>query len=228
MKKHEVDLEGIHFCTGCNLQGVRINTHDRVRDLICSIFSYCGIGIRKEQRNAFRSVDPDAGLRSDITLYRLPSRAPGAYHVDIRITSPVPASVHSQLTVSQATQPFRAGKKSICEKKKKYKVLVEQCQMKFIPIVFEISGKMDANFTALLREVLGFASEERQIPLGPLWHYWVSALMVCLQKHLMEGVQTRSFSLNSRGFTETFESSRSTVHEIDYLDVSPSDRVDDR
>jgi len=217
MKKHPVDLQGIHFCTGCNMQGVRIHTHDRVRDLLAKIISYCGIGIRKEQRNAFRGADPDSNLRSDITVYGIPSRGHGTYHIDLRITSPVPANNRDSLTCSQAAQSFRAGNQALREKINKYEVIVEKNQMKFIPVVFELSGKLDDGFRHLLKEILHHASNEKQIPFGCLWKYWISTLMICMQRHLVEGIQTRTYALNGRGFKDTYETSRGVIQEIDYL-----------
>jgi hypothetical protein len=223
LKKCPIDLQGVHFCTGCNLEGVRNRTHDRVRDLLLSIFSFCGIGVVKEQRHSFRGDDPECGMRSDITLFGIPTRGPGTYHVDVRITSPVPANRNSGLTSSQASSPFRAGNKSVAEKNHKYRVIVEKNQMKFIPIVFEITGRMDPNFRELLREVLRFAADVKQSPFSSLWIYWTSALMTCLQRNLIEGIQTRAFSLNGRSFRESVETSRTAIREIEYRNVGVQD-----
>jgi hypothetical protein len=162
-------------------------------------------------------------MRSDITLFGIPTRGPGTYHVDVRITSPVPANRNSGLTSSQASSPFRAGNKSVAEKNHKYRVIVEKNQMKFIPIVFEITGRMDPNFRELLREVLRFAADVKQSPFSSLWIYWTSALMTCLQRNLIEGIQTRAFSLNGRSFRESVETSRTAIREIEYRNVGVQD-----
>ena len=49
-----VDKEGLHFCSGCSFDGVRINTHDRIRDQISTIMRYSGSFTRQEQSTVFR------------------------------------------------------------------------------------------------------------------------------------------------------------------------------
>jgi hypothetical protein len=219
MKNHSIDAQGIHFATGCNRQGVRIQTHNRVRDMVATILRYCGIGVRIEERSPFRGADPENAMRSDITVFGIPSRGAGKYHIDIRITSPVPPNL-ALLTAKEALISFRAGVKSLKEKNRKYRGVVEANGMKFIPMVFEITGKMDFGSRNFLGEVLSFASEDRRIPFIVLWRYWISALMVCLQKNLMEGVQTRAFDLNGRGWKDSRETSAGMIREIDYLNGS--------
>ena len=68
-----VDLQGLHWCTGCNYDGVRINTHNLVRDQIAKILRYCGVNIIIEEQHAFAGNNPDTNRRPDLTAFNLPT-----------------------------------------------------------------------------------------------------------------------------------------------------------
>ena len=44
------DVYGIHFCSGCNKDGVRIQTHDRIRDQFEKILQYGNIQKVREKK----------------------------------------------------------------------------------------------------------------------------------------------------------------------------------
>ena len=157
-----VDRFGNHFCTGCTKDGVRIATHDAVRDRVATIMNYCGIFTTTEEKNLFRETDPDDAKRTDISALNLPGRT-AKQLLDIRITSCIPSIYPESLTLKQAKIPLRAANSSFKEKMKKYEKRAKDIGLGFIPIVFETTGRMHPDTRALLVEVIQKAATEKGV-----------------------------------------------------------------
>jgi hypothetical protein len=189
-----LDLNGIHLCTGCNKSGTRINTHNRIRDHVGDLLSYCGFSNKVEERDVFRGDDPDNGTRPDISVLNIPLGSEAKTHLlDIRLTSPVPDT--RTITMSQATQHGRAGKTAFKQKCSKYAGPAASNDLGFLPIVFEITGQMHPESKKLFEVAIKHAAENRNIPYSTLWHYWTSALMVALQRNLADGIIKRCLDI---------------------------------
>ena len=207
------DVYGLHFCSGCNKDGVRIQTHDRIRDQFERILRYCDILTVREERNVFRGVDPDNGKRPDISALNLPGKTIKQL-LDIRLTSPVPATNPENLLMPQAVIPLRAAKKAYDEKMRKFNEDANNSNLGFIPIVFEITGKMHPVTRDLLHQVIQQKARLKVAPFAAMWKYWVSSLMVTLQKKLVEGILERCSNIYGGKFDVTHESTRQTIIEI--------------
>jgi hypothetical protein len=211
-----VDRFGNHFCTGCTKDGVRIATHDAVRDRVATIMNYCGIFTTTEEKNLFRETDPDDAKRTDISALNLPGRT-AKQLLDIRITSCIPSIYPESLTLKQAKIPLRAANSSFKEKMKKYEKRAKDIGLGFIPIVFETTGRMHPVTRALLVEVIQKAATEKGAPFASVWKYWISSLMIALQVNLSEGIFERCSNIYGRMFDETFESRQEVIVDIDYI-----------
>jgi hypothetical protein len=212
-----LDAQGVHLCTGCNQQGTRINSHDRVRDQIVTILSYCGVSTKTEERNCFRAQDPDNEMRADISAFNLPDHG-GTVLLDVRLTSPVPAN-DGPLTRRAAARRFRAGELSFKEKRRTYQALAERSNLGFEAIVFEITGQMHESTRLLLDSCLRQAARIRNAPFKVLWHYWISTLMFTLQRNMADGILQRSADIYGRKFKEFYETSPETIEGFEYLNV---------
>jgi hypothetical protein len=209
-----VDQEAIHWTTGCSYDGVRIATHDLVRDHIGKILRYCGANTRSEERFAMQTpIRPDSNERPDLTVHNL-AESNKPHFLDIQITSPVPAC-GGPISAAHAQTPLRAASSAAKDKERKYRDAVQATGFGFIPIIFETTGSMTSDTLKLLRNNIQAAAKDKGIPFGTLWQFWISSLQVVLQRSLAAGILKRSSSLRGRT-TGTFETSQWHIAEFDY------------
>jgi len=182
--------------------------------------SYSGIAAKLEETNIFRDRDPDCGLRADISVFEAPGKKT---LLDIQITSPVPANTGT-ITTKEAELKFRAGNLAYAKKNNKYKLHASTSDFGFLPIIFEVSGQMHPLTTRFLSDALERAAKARQIPFRCLWHYWISSLMITLQRNLAEGISRRCMDIYGRKFSNYFENSKETVLNFDYVKVGGKGR----
>jgi hypothetical protein len=214
-QKRIVDIQGIHFCSGCPYDGVRINSHDRVRDQVVKILKYSGSFTREESTSIFRGSNPDSNLRPDIVAYNLPST--NLPHVlDIQLTAPVPSN-SGVLTPSQARTPLRAAKRAAINKIKKYEDIATANNLGFLPFIIEITGRLHPQAEALLKESIDRASDCRGIKAAILWKYWVSSLQIVMQRALADSIIVRAHKLVG-GFQENADTYPVRLSDFNYMD----------
>jgi hypothetical protein len=217
-----VDVQGVHYCSGCILAGGRIQTHNRIRDQIVAMMSHSGVSTITEERDCFRAQDPENGCRGDISAFNIPN-LPGKHILDVRLASPVPPNSPASLTLSQAQVDFRAGNKAFSDKERKYSSMASAANLGFLPIVFEITGKMHPATKRLLSSMMKKSSENRNAPPTALWIYWISALQIQLQKALADSIIKLSFQINGRKHVENHENSLTTITEMAYVNTRYGD-----
>ena len=211
-----VDKYGIHFCTGCNKDGVRIQTHNATRDHVEKILHYCGILTVKEEAHVFQTADPNNNKRADISALNLPDTFV-KHLLDIRLTSPIPAINPESLIMADAVKVDRAANHSYNEKLHKYEAIASANNLGFIPIVFEITGRMHPVAHTLLEDIIKKTSRDRFAPFEAVWKYWISSLMIVIQKKLVEGIRARCSNRYGRNYDSTFESRHNVIIEIDRI-----------
>jgi len=218
IKKVTLDEYGIHLCTGCKKDGVRIRTHNRVRDRVDNILHYCGVLTVKEEMHVFQAVDPANNMRADISAMNLPGKTVKQL-LDIRLTSPIPAINPESLTLADANKDLRAAHHSHNEKLNKYQETARNCNFGFIPIVFEITGRMHPVTHALFTTLIKKTAQDKLAPFEAVWKYWISSLMICIQRNLVQGIRDRCINIYRRNFDETYESRHDVIVDIDHLRV---------
>jgi hypothetical protein len=137
----------------------------------------------------------------------------------VRLTSPIPAINPESLTLAQAKIPCRAANKAFAEKMKKFHEDASNNNLGFLPVIFEITGKMHPEVRTLLHSIVSQKSKQNSAPFAAIWKYWISSLMMTLQKKLVEGILERCFNIYGSRFEETYESNRQAIIEIDRLRV---------
>jgi hypothetical protein len=158
---------------------------------------YCGIHTSLEGIGIFGT---DNRLRPDITARNFPGAAtPIAF--DIRITSAVPANTHdvSNTLANDPLAPSKSLRASWNEKMHKYSQLARANNIGFVPLVFDVCGRMHPDskivFTTCLRE----ASRVRNIPFSKVWHFWMSSLQIILQRSIISGMDKLTVHALQRG-----------------------------
>jgi len=207
-----VDLQGLHWCTGCNYDGVRINTHNLVRDQIAKILRYCGVNIIIEEQHAFAGNNPDTNRRPDLTAFNLPTTNRPQV-LDVQLTSPCPPN-GGALTMAQAQVPLRAANKAAVNKERKYRAVAPANNLGFIPLIFETTGRMHSNIDKLLHNSIKAAAINKGIPFEALWKYWISSLMIVIQRGNSDAIVKRSEKVNGN-FVETYETSSLAIMDFD-------------
>ena len=119
--------------------------------------------------------------------------------------------------MSDANKELRAAYMSFTEKKIKYDAIASQSGLGFIPAVFEITGRMHPVILGILETVLKKAAKDKFAPFAAIWKYWISALMICMQRKLVQGIRERCFKLYGRGFDESYENRYRKIVEIGYV-----------
>jgi len=212
----QVDLTGIHLCTGCNHDGTRNNTHNSVRDQLIKGLNYLGVRTIKEQTNVFRTVDPNNGNRPDITAVNLPG-TDRSHLLDVKITSPIPACNPQSLTLAEAVKPLRAANTAKNRKNSKYLAAAHACNLEFLPIVFEITGRMHDDTEDLLRKVITNFAKSRNAPFQAVWKFWISSIIMTLLKSLAHGIIKRTRNLNGCLESPTHVTTDDSVNEIETI-----------
>jgi hypothetical protein len=217
-----VDAQGVHYCSGCLLAGGRIQTHNRIRDQLVKMMSHSGVSTITEEQDCFRAQDPENGCRGDISAFNIPNR-PGKHILDVRLASPVPPNAPTTFTMSQAKQDFRAGNKAYASKQQKYGAMSAAANLGFLPIVFEITGKMHPATKEVLKAILSKSSETRSAPPIAMWIFWISALQIQLQKALADSIIKLSFQINGKKHVENHENSVTAIRELAYVNTRYGD-----
>ena len=141
----------------------RIQIHDALNLEIQSMLSVAGICSTREERGIFQTNSLDCNNRGDLTVLNLsqstakqngkksttppfvPDNPDGRISellLDTTVVHPLagPNSKH-KLSLIEAKQNLRAADKACERKKKKYDVICAQNGLKFLPIIFESTGK---------------------------------------------------------------------------------------
>ena len=156
-------------------------------------------------------------MRPDIVVYNFPNQTQPQV-LDIQITSPVPYR-SGTLTISQARVPLRPANKAVANKQRKYNGLAAANNLGFIPIVFEITGRLHSQATDLLRAALQTASERRAISYDTLWNYWISSLMITLQRCLAKSIIVRAHRLVGQ-FQNNADTCPARISDFDHMDIT--------
>jgi hypothetical protein len=212
-----VDIQGIHWCSGCKYDGVRIQTHNSMRDQVSKILRYCGVNTRVEHRGDFAGHDPNNNQRADITCFNLVNSS-RPHTLDVQMTSPVPAN-GAPITMAQAKTPLRAANIAATRKERTYREIAPANNLGFIPVIFEITGSLHDQILKLLRVHLQSASATKAIPFAALWKYWMSSLQIVLQRSLANSIIKRAKSIYGH-FEETFDTSRAFMLDFDYVNAN--------
>jgi hypothetical protein len=217
-RKFTIDPQGKHFATGCNLGGARIATHNDITRFVATLCNYAEVRTKFEQTQIFQGNDQGIGdnSRGDLTLVNLNIHP---LIVDFSITSTVPPN-GGTLTNAQIRNPDYVDdvlNKRANEKNNRYKIAARNVGYDFTPGVIDIGGRLEKTFKTLLEQLVHKASESRNIPFSILWHYWLSALMVTLQKGRARAIFQIGSKVFGRQSRDTFETSDQVVSRSTYI-----------
>ena len=196
--------------------------HDRhVRDVTLDyqilICRYAGLYTRIEPTGVFQGNTFNLGehSRGDLAICNL---GPRSILSDVRVTSVVPAN-GAHLSAIEMRNPELVNinlSRNYKSKMDKYGAAAKEANYEFLPMVVDIGGKLHPEFKKFLVDVLKLASESRNIRFSVLWNYWISALMVTLQKGRARSIIRLGTQVFGRQVRETFETSDQVVSRGSY------------
>ena len=212
-----IDPKGFHSATGCGLGGNRIATHNEVNRAVQRICRYAGLYTRIEPTGVFQGNTFNLGehSRGDLAICNL---GPRSILSDVRVTSVVPAN-GAHLSAIEMRNPELVNinlSRNYKSKMDKYGAAAKEANYEFLPMVVDIGGKLHPEFKKFLVDVLKLASESRNIRFSVLWNYWISALMVTLQKGRARSIIRLGTQVFGRQVRETFETSDQVVSRGSY------------
>jgi hypothetical protein len=217
-RSHMIDQLGGHFATGCPLLGVRIAMHDAVVDTTRQICNYAGYRTKTEQHGIFQGNDFDIGdnSRPDLTVLGCGTRP---ILLDIRVTSATPPN-GGILPARAADDPDHT--QTVLEKSYKAKIahygqaaVAAHCD--FLPCIADIGGQLHPKYKAFLKKIIKTAAETKNIPFSILWNYWISALMVTIQKRRAISILALSANAYGSSLPAHFEMSDQVVSASNYI-----------
>jgi hypothetical protein len=203
------------------MKGYRISTHDSVSDLVQKIFHYAGYRSKREQNGMFVGNTRGIGelSRGDLTISNFGHRP---LLLDFRITSCYPANggVLSDNDINNEDLCQSNLKKHFDLKNNHYKDAAEEMNIDFLPCIIDIGGQLQQSFKILLKKVLKVASETRNIPFSILWNYWISALLVTLQKGRAKAVIGLGMRTLGSGIPDSYDTSDQVVSRSSYINCN--------
>jgi hypothetical protein len=217
-RSHNIDQLGVHFATGCPLGGVRIGMHDDVVDLTRKICNYAGHRTRTEQRGIFQGNTSNIGdnSRADVTVLGCGLRP---LLLDVRVTSVAPpnGAVLSVAAINNPDYTQVVLKRNYNEKVAHYGQAAEAANCDFLPCIADIGGQLHPKYKAFLKTVIKTAAEDKNIPFSILWNYWISALMVTIQRRRAISILGLSAKAYGSSLPSHFEMSDQVVSASNYI-----------
>jgi hypothetical protein len=205
-----VDDQGLHFISGCNLKGIRHATHNAVAKQVAALMRYCGVHTSLEERGNFGA---DNNLRPDITARNFPgATTPIAF--DVRIISAVPANTLNvpNSVANDPDGPVKALQSSWQEKMTKYGQVAQSNNIGFIPLIFDVCGRIHPDSKEVFHTCLREASRVRNIPFSKVWHHWMSSLQIVLQRSIVNGMT--KLTLNAMNMKDSATNYNSADHVV--------------
>ena len=196
----------------CKKGGAQIDVHDNLNHVIQTCLSVAGFNSRREDR-----IYDNSDKKPDITIRNFPqstdrgriciplsSDAPDGrvdkLAIDTSIVHPLPGpNAASQLSLGEADRPLRAAATQYSAKNNKYRYISEQIGYKFLPIIFESSGKMHhqtSNFFKILLNTVTAGLDHVTANISNF--YWTARISCCLQKSIASNLLKKYDASNGK------------------------------
>jgi hypothetical protein len=192
--------------------------HDDVVDLTRKICNYAGHRTRTEQRGIFQGNTSNIGdnSRADVTVLGFGLRP---LLLDVRVTSVAPpnGAVLSVAAINNPDYTQVVLKRNYNEKVAHYGQAAEAANCDFLPCIADIGGQLHPKYKAFLKTVIKTAAEDKNIPFSILWNYWISALMVTIQRRRAISILGLSAKAYGSSLPSHFEMSDQVVSASNYI-----------
>jgi hypothetical protein len=212
-KVNRIDPHCHHLVSGCPNQGTRHAIHDHVKETILSIYKYCGLIVKREERGCFQTIDPDNKQRPDISILN-PPNGENQQILDVAIVGPIPGSQKGVLniTAGQSQRTGIAAERREQQKITKYNQCAIENNLQFIPFVIESSGRLGQAALKHLTEVAKYGAEQRGTTSSKMLYYLRKMISCALNKSIANNINKRLY-LNISNYDSTFDRVHSSFHD---------------
>ena len=201
-KKNSVlDSRGHHIANGCQKLAALTKTHDNIKVVLRDLCNAAGLQTRVEETGVFQEAVPDSNRRPDLSIFNHPNPKyyPNKVIMDVSLAHPIPIDSNRVLTRNQALAPGRAANAAHSRKINSYSVISEQAGLKFLPLIFETTGRMHEETESAIKEIIDLYCEDKPPSAhNAIQHYWFGRLSCVLQRTIANSIFDKSRIINGR------------------------------
>ena len=104
-----------------------------------------------------------------------------------------------QLTRNDALQPSRAANAAFNRKNNSYSVISEQAGLKFLPLIFETTGRMHEDTESFIKELLDLVCQALpKSAHSAIRHFWFGTISATIQKAICNTIMDKSRVINGK------------------------------
>lgn len=173
-----IDSHAAHLLTGCTGPGNKSHAiHSAIQTSLSQLFNWCGLKTKLEETGLSSTHQH---RRPDITVYKGIIDSDDKI-LDVSVTSTLPGSRLSApapvLSRAQASQAGRSAEAARKRKEQSYARGFPNYNNRFVPLIFETNGFLDATLRTYLDKVLHYGSALHNLSFNVLQNYpykWIS------------------------------------------------------
>jgi hypothetical protein len=198
-KAPALDPRGHHIANGCQKMGALLNTHDSTKLALKTLCNFAGLYSRVEENGVFQEAVPNSKRRPDLSIFNHPKYYPNKIIVDVAFAHPIPIDGKKVLTRNEALVPSRAANAAFNRKNNSYSVISEEAGLKFLPLIFETTGRMHKETEIFIKELVVLASQGvPKAAHNAIQHFWFGKISCTLQKSLASTILDKSRVINGK------------------------------
>ena len=195
-----VDSHCHHLITGCPKTGCGIKIHHAQANTFKELGNMFGIMSTREENGLFRDANGDIiPKRPDVSYHDRPGEHP-IHLLDISNTSPIPilgVAANNAYNRDIAMLEGYQAEIRYTEKITTYNALANQNGHKFVPIIFETTGRMHSKSLAYIRSLMHQANNIHD--KHPLCNYWLCRISCVFQHQVANAIIDKLGKLNGAG-----------------------------
>jgi hypothetical protein len=205
-KKPTVDNNCFHFITGCPKSAFGMNIHNGVCNTLKELANAVGLRAKREPFGVFRDIfvdgitDTQQNMRPDLIVYNgMGTRVDVV--LDVSNATPVPIFGNQILPIDAAKVPNRVAELRYQEKERKYHDTATANNLKFIPIVFETTGRMHPKSLKYLNDHILSKYDTHYQEGKLLKNFWLSKISCSFQHQVAMSIKNKLRMLTAGRFS---------------------------
>ncbi len=213
--KHDckIDKTGHHFISGCSREVEGVNgaamraqrhaNHDHLRQTLYLCCKHAMTYAQEEPAHLFPTAD--ASLRPDLLVSFPIDLENKTFALDVTLVCPFTGAQKGQLALPLSDNQDA----KLCDvharnraklKRDKYGQVCKDRGIEFVPFVMYTTGKIHSDAKSFLKKLASHAAEQRKIPEGVLYRYYLKMLSVTLVQRIGYTIRTRAMACTTNNY----------------------------